>query len=238
MASGIFITGTDTGVGKTLVSTALIKLLQSYNFKVAAMKPIAAGSEWIDKELKNADAIALQQAATLSIPYSTINPYALEPAIAPHLAADQAGINLDLAVIKQCYQTVQQQADIVIVEGAGGWEVPMNHTQTMADIPDDLNLSVVLVVGIRLGCLNHALLTQQAIQARNIPLIGWVANCIDPEMKNQRDNIHYLQQKIHAPLLAQLPYQSPVNYQQLVATFDKNAVDTFLLNAGLNPADI
>ena len=237
MAYGIFVTGTDTGVGKTLVSATLIKLLQSFKLKVAAMKPIAAGSEWLDGEFKNSDAITLQQAAALSIPYSTINPYALEPAIAPHIAADQIGVTIDLAVIKQSYGILQQQVDVVIVEGAGGWEVPMSSTQSMADIPVALNLSVIMVVGMRLGCLNHALLTQQAIQARNIPLVGWVANCIDPDMKNQRDNIRYLQQAIQAPLLAHLPYQTPVNVQQLMSVFDRDVMDSVLANVSINPVD-
>jgi len=236
MTNGIFITGTDTGVGKTLVSIALIKRLQANNFKVAGMKPIAAGCEWIDQELKNSDAIALQQASSFPIPYNTVNPFALQQPIAPHIAAELEGKKINVGPIQQSYHILQLQADIVIVEGAGGWEVPMNSSQSMADIPLALDLPVILVVGIRLGCLNHALLTQQAILARGVPLAGWVANCIDPDMKNQRENIDYLQRKIQAPLLAWLPYQSPVSIKQLMPAFDSDWISKILANVSLSLA--
>ena len=147
--NGFFVTGTDTEVGKTRVSVALIELLQQQGKTVAGMKPIASGCENTPEGLRNEDAIALIKQANIELPYDVINPYAFEPAIAPHIAAEQAGITIDLSLIKQCYQDIQQQADAVVVEGAGGWLVPLNKQHTMADLAVQLELPVILVIAIR-----------------------------------------------------------------------------------------
>lgn len=176
MTKHVFVTGTDTEVGKTRISVGLIKVLQQQGLSVAAMKPVASGCEWQEGQLQNEDALALIEQADIKLPYSQVNPYAFEPAIAPHLAAEQAGQTISLSVIETNFAAMQLQADAIVVEGAGGWLVPLNDQQTIADLAKTLNLPVVLVVAIKLGCINHALLTVQAIADSGLTLAGWVAN--------------------------------------------------------------
>ncbi|MDO7667794.1 MAG: dethiobiotin synthase, partial [Pseudomonadota bacterium] len=154
--NSVFVTGTDTDVGKTRISVAIIELLQRQGKRVAAMKPIASGCELTIDGLRNDDAVQLSQQANVDLPYQLINPYAFEPAIAPHIAAGQVNVTIEVAVIKQNFDLIQQQSDAVVVEGAGGWLVPLNQTETMADLAISLDLPVILVVDIRLGCINHA----------------------------------------------------------------------------------
>lgn len=175
----LFVTGTDTEVGKTRISVGLIHKLIKQGYKVAGMKPIASGCELTDQGLRNEDALALMAASNVDLPYELVNPYAFEPAIAPHIAAKQVGVEIDLERIQQNYDRIQQQVDIVVVEGAGGWLVPLNQTHTMADLAKQLGLDVALVVGIRLGCINHALLSVAAIQQSGLQLKGWVANNLE-----------------------------------------------------------
>jgi len=213
----IFVTGTDTEVGKTRISVGLIAWLQQQGLMVAGMKPIASGCEWIAGEWKNEDALAMMAQSTLNLPYSMVNPYAFEPAIAPHIAADKAGKSICLKTIKENYQQIEQQADAVVVEGAGGWLVPINDDNTMADLAQKLNLPVVLVVAIKLGCINHALLTVESIQRRGLKLVGWVANHLSAQTESD-EIIATLKQHIEAPCLGVVPCleptQSAVNYLQ------------------------
>ena len=202
--NGFFVTGTDTEVGKTRISLALIELLQKQGLTVAGMKPIASGCELTEQGLRNDDAIQLNQQANIDLPYELINPYAFEPAIAPHIAAQQAGLEIDLAKIKENFIQIQHRSDAVVVEGAGGWLVPLNKTQTMADLALSLDLAVILVVGIKLGCINHALLTVKAIEASGLILQGWVANQIEANEQAEKI-IKTLQQDITAPCLGQVP---------------------------------
>ncbi|MDO8826646.1 dethiobiotin synthase [Methylophaga sp.] len=204
MQAHLFVTGTDTEVGKTRISVGLIKLLQQQGLSVAAMKPVASGCEWHDSELQNADALALSQQADIKLPYSQLNPYAFEPAIAPHLAAEQIGQTISLSMIETQFALIKHQADVVVVEGAGGWLVPLNEQQTIADLAQALKLPVVLVVAIKLGCINHALLTVQAITASGLTLKGWVANDFlqDPQ---STAIIQSLTQRIVAPCLGIVP---------------------------------
>ncbi|HJT50394.1 MAG TPA: dethiobiotin synthase [Nitrosospira sp.] len=203
MSKGYFITGTDTGVGKTLVSCVLLHAFASQGKTVVGMKPIAAGCEngkWRDVEL-----LAAASNVTASSEYR--NPYALVPPIAPNIAANRAGINIDINVIRQAYLELQKTANVVIVEGAGGFHVPLNDREDSVDLAKALGLPVILVVGMRLGCLNHALLTANAIQAAGLTLAGWVANRIDPEMPVFDENVHALEQRLPCPLLCVLPFQ-------------------------------
>ena len=170
---GLFVTGTDTGVGKTRVAVALIHALRARGLRVAAMKPVSAGSA--PGEL-NEDVTALLQAANVDADVSDVNPYAFAEPIAPHIAAQQAGVRIELEVIAAAYSRLAAAADVVVVEGAGGWRVPLNERDDMADLAQRLGLPVVLVVGLRLGCLNHALLTAESIAQRQLPWAGWVAN--------------------------------------------------------------
>lgn len=212
MGQGYFVTGTDTGVGKTTVSCALLRAFAAQGKKVVGMKPVAAGSEngrWHDVE-------QLIAASNINAAREHINPYAFDPPVAPHIAAQQAGIDIDLAVIQHAYQALSNQADVVIVEGAGGFLVPLNAQQTGADLARALNLPVILVVGMRLGCLNHALLSAQAIRAAGLPLAGWVANGIDPQMMVLEENITTLEQRLDGPLLGVVPFELNMDVKKYV----------------------
>ena len=207
MIKSVFVTGTDTGVGKTWVSVALIAYLQRQGLQVAGMKPVASGCKATPFGLQNDDALQLAKQADVNLPYNIINPYAFEPAIAPHIAAQEVGIEIKLAVIADCYREIKRQADAVVVEGAGGLLVPINYEHTMADIALKLNLEVVLVVAIRLGCINHALLTVQAIEAAGLKLKGWIANHPDGAPARADTIIATLKHHIKAPCLGVMPHQ-------------------------------
>lgn len=198
--SGLFIAGTDTGVGKTLVAQALIQRYVAAGKRVAAMKPVSAGCVQTPEGWLNDDVAQLRAASNVALPLALMNPYAFELPIAPHIAAQQAGIEIDLARIESAYREIESQSDEVIVEGVGGLLVPINATQTAVDIVVRLNLPVILVVGMRLGCLNHALLTVEAMQQRGLTLAGWIANRIDPAMPAFDANLASLQARISAPL--------------------------------------
>ncbi|MBW8371844.1 MAG: dethiobiotin synthase [Thiobacillus sp.] len=197
-ARGLFVTGTDTGVGKTRVAVALIHALRAQGLRVAAMKPVSAGSA---PGGLNEDVEVLLQAANVAADIRDVNPYAFAPAIAPHIAAQQAGRRIELDVIAAAYSRLAAAADVVVVEGAGGWRVPLNDREDMADLAQRLDLPVVLVVGLRLGCLNHALLTAESIANRHVPWAGWVANHVDPGMDCQAENIAALRARLPSPCL-------------------------------------
>lgn len=208
-----FVTGTDTGVGKTRVSSALIHALrQAGHARVVGMKPVAAGCDWVERahgqggDWLNEDVVALRAASSLRVPSSFDNPYALPAAVSPHIAARLADTVIDLSHIEASFHALQQHADAVVVEGAGGFIVPLNEQagvfETSADLAQRLSLPVILVVGLRLGCLNHALLTQEAILSRGLTLAGWVANVVDPHMPEQAANLATLQAHLQAPMLA------------------------------------
>jgi dethiobiotin synthetase len=199
--TGIFVTGTDTGVGKTLVSVSLVKALVKHGLRVSGMKPIASGAEHTPAGLRNADAVALAAASNVAAPYGAINPYCFEPAISPHIAAEEAGIDVDMGVIRRSFETLAASADVVVVEGAGGWYAPISQSHAMSDLPKLLDIPVLLVVGLRLGCLNHALLTKRAIEANGAEFAGWVANSIDPTLERRAQNLSSLERRLGgAPL--------------------------------------
>jgi len=213
---GCFVTGTDTGVGKTLVSTGLLHALAPHHRRVVGMKPVAAGVVPWGEDWASEDAIALRSASTLAVPPELDNPVLLLDALSPHIAAERAGVQIDIAAIVRSYHALAASADAVVVEGAGGFHVPLTDTQTGADLAQALALPVVLVVGLRLGCLSHALLTAEAIRARGLTLAGWVANRVDPEMEAADENIAYLRARLCAPLLAEVPYQDLPDARSLV----------------------
>jgi dethiobiotin synthetase len=204
---GIFVAGTDTGVGKTVIASALIKALARQGLRVAAMKPVAAGAEMSASGLRNADALALLQAANVAAPYETVNPYCFAAPIAPHIAARDAGVAVDLKILRQRFDELAAHADCVVVEGAGGWLTPISDCASMADIAAALALPVVLVVGLRLGCLNHAILTAQALAAHEPGFSGWIGNSIDPAFERATDNIADLERRLQ-PAAAIVPYAS------------------------------
>lgn len=202
---GLFVTGTDTGVGKTVISLGLMQALQDRGLSVAALKPVASGCECTPDGLRNDDALQLQQQASIPLAYEQVNPYAFEPPIAPHLAAEQAGQTVEIDKIYDIYQDIASSVDVVIVEGVGGWQVPLNSRETVADLAHGLGLDICLVVGLRLGCINHALLSAQAIDHRGCTLAGWVANTLPPAMDALDENINTLKQKLSSPLLGVVP---------------------------------
>ena len=206
MARGIFVTGTDTGVGKTVVSCALMRSLVSRGLRVVGMKPVASGSEHTPEGLRNEDALALQRTANVAVDYELMNPYCFAPAIAPHIAARHAGQHINLPHLLSTYRQLENLADMVVVEGAGGWRVPSEPTGFLSDFPETLQLDIILVVGLRLGCLNHALLTAQAIQSGPCRLIGWVGNQVDSEFPERAANLETLSQYINAQCLGVIPH--------------------------------
>jgi dethiobiotin synthetase len=222
---GYFITGTDTGVGKTIVTLGLMQWLQDRGHRVAGMKPVASGCAATPQGLRNADAQQLQQQAGIELAYAAVNPYAFAPPIAPHLAAAAAGCRIDLDRIHARLQQLAGQADRVCVEGVGGWLVPLNERDAVADLALRLGLEVILVVGIRLGCLNHALLTLRAIEASGLRLAGWVANCLPPPADSLEENISTLKSMIYAPLLGIVPALSVVSVKAVAACLSLEAPD-------------
>ncbi len=206
-----FVTGTDTSVGKTLVSCALLHAFAAQGKRVVGMKPVAAGcnvSEQSGESELNEDVKQLRAASNILATLGQINPYSFVHPIAPHIAAKNTGVRIEFSRILASYRELAAQADVVVVEGAGGFLVPLNDAQDGADLAIQLGLPVILVVGMRLGCLNHALLTLRAINECGLICAGWVANVLDDEMRALTENIEALQQRIAAPLLGLVPHQS------------------------------
>lgn len=204
--SSVFVTGTDTGVGKTLVACALLRRLVQAGGSAIGMKPVAAGCVETAEGRINEDVEALLAASTVRADRALVNPYALKEPIAPHIAAARESVRIDLERIRDCFERLRVLAESVVVEGAGGFCVPLTESQDAADLARMLGLPVVLVVGMRLGCLNHALLTQEAVLSRGLRLAGWVANRIDPRMEHCEENIEFLEGAIAAPLLGVVPF--------------------------------
>ena len=214
---GFFVTGTDTGVGKTLVCCALLYGFAALGKSVIGMKPVAAGAIRSADGLVNDDVALLRAASNVEAPPQLVNPYCFEPPIAPHLAAEQAGAAIDFATIANAYRQLAAVADIVIVEGIGGFCVLLNHNEDSADLAQRLGLPVILVIGLRLGCLNHALLTAQAIRAKGLQLVGWIANCIDPALAAADENVAALTDRLAAPLLGKVKFAVAPDPQRIAA---------------------
>ncbi len=218
---GVFIAGTDTGVGKTFVSCALLHALRAAGMRAIGMKPVASGCERTPQGLRNEDALALIAASDPQPDYAMCNPYAFEPAIAPHLAAADANSDIDFSRIESAYTHLATRADCVVVEGVGGWRVPLTDSLEAADIPRRLSLPVILVVGLRLGCINHARLSMQGILDDGCELLGWIGNAIDPAMERRQDNIETLRRLLPEPCLGVLghggdPGSASVNLRDAV----------------------
>jgi len=203
-----FVTGTDTGVGKTMVSAAILEAARAAGLRTLAMKPIASGCDETPEGLRNEDALALQSAMTESLAYEVVNPVALKPAIAPHVAAAQAGKTVTAQrLIGFCRGLQLRPADLMLIEGAGGWRVPLNERETYASLPRELGTPVILVVSLKLGCINHALLTAEAIRADGLVVAGWVANRAEAEtMSCEQETLDYLRSHMAAPCLGELPW--------------------------------
>jgi len=227
---GFFITGTDTAVGKTEVACALIAVLERAGWSTVGMKPVAAGARRRQGALRNADVESLDRASCVRAPRSHRNPYIFAPPIAPHIAAAEASIELDLDRIARSFHELARRADVVVVEGAGGFCVPLGEDIDMGDLARRLRLPVIMVVGMRLGCISHALLTAEAIERRGLRLAGWIANRIDPDMRRYRENVRTLQERIDAPLLADVPHieRASSRRRMIVDALDVSALTRWL----------
>ena len=232
----LFVTGTDTEIGKTLVSAALLHGFAALGLRAAAMKPIAAGAFERDGEWHNEDADQLDAAANVALPPAIRTPFLLKEAAAPHIAAARENVSLDIARIVEAHQFAVQQADVVVVEGVGGFRVPLTDVHDTADLAFALNLPVVLVVGMRLGCISHALLSAEAIAARGLHLVGWVANQIDPAMLFPAENIEAIRLRLdsqyNAPLLGTVPRLTPPDARAAMAYLDTSLLLDTLRSAG------
>ena len=210
--NSIFVTGTDTGVGKTLVALSLLYALKDRGIHAAGMKPVAAGTVSDTGPRRNSDALALIEASQVKLSYPLVNPFCFAEPVAPHIAADEENYPIDAAVIKRAYTEISAQTNIVVIEGAGGWLVPISTSQTMADLVLEMNWPVVLVIGLRLGCLNHALLTVESIRQKGATLAGWIGSHVNANFYKADQNIATLRSRIDAPCLGIFPY-----YENVVA---------------------
>ncbi len=218
--SGIFVTGTDTDIGKTEISLALMAALQQRALTVMGMKPVATGCANSRRGLICDDALRLRAQSSQEADYRLINPYAFIPAIAPHVAAREVGVEIRLQAIETSYRALADSADRVVVEGVGGWRVPLGPGLAVSDLPKGLGLPVVLVVGLRLGCLNHAILTAESIRASGTELAGWVANIVAPRMRHLDDNVATLKENIDAPCLGIVPWLSEPHTEVIAGLLD------------------
>jgi dethiobiotin synthetase len=203
---GFFVTGTDTDAGKTFVSACLLHALRATGLRAVGMKPVASGCARSSQGWLNGDALALQEASDPRPEYALVNPFALPEPTAPEIAAARAGVELSLAPIRVAYRQLSAMADCVLVEGVGGWAAPLSATIEQADLVRDLRVPVLLVVGLRLGCINHARLTARAVMADGFPLLGWVANAIDPALRFPLETIAALERTLPVPCLGRLPH--------------------------------
>ena len=223
MRREFFVTGTDTGVGKTLATAALLRHLRESGVSVAGMKPIAAGVIAGLEGPANEDALMLQAESSVRHPYAVVNPWLFEPAIAPHIAAAESGVVIDAARIVAAHERLAAGADVVLAEGAGGFLVPLDSTRSCAELPALLGMDVILVVGLRLGCLNHAFLTTEAIAARRLKLAGWIGNSVDPAFARRDANLATLESRIAAPCLGIIPWMAKPDVATAAASLHEAA---------------
>ncbi len=203
----VFVTGTDTGVGKTVVSCALLQYWQGCGMKVAGFKPVASGAEPVNGRLQNADALALQRFSNCDLPYALVNPYVFEPATAPHIAAREVGESIDTAVLDRTYSEIARRCDNVVIEGAGGWRVPLDDKLSFADWVAGHRWPVLLVVSIKLGCINHAILSWRDIQRAGVSLAGWIANMTEEHVPYARQMITSIETVVAEPCLGVIPHE-------------------------------
>ncbi|KAB0547994.1 dethiobiotin synthase [Pseudomonas argentinensis] len=221
MSAAYFVTGTDTEIGKTTIAAGLLYAARRAGLSTAAAKPVASGCQLGAEGLRNDDALALLAQCSLPLRYEEVNPLAFAPAIAPHLAARDAGVTLDVPSLHAAVLAILSKgADFTLVEGAGGWRVPLGGMATLADLAQALHIPVILVVGVRLGCINHAVLSAEAIIGDGLPLAGWVANIVDPHVARLQDNLETLDERLPAPCIGRVPHLSAVTAEQVAQHLD------------------
>jgi dethiobiotin synthetase len=224
MTLKLFITGTDTHVGKTYISAGLLSAFNKIGCETLGIKPVASGCVRVENQLRSEDTLILQQHSSIKLPHDEVTPFAFEPAIAPHIAAQQASRDLSVENMnQQLKHALHFPTDVHIIEGCGGWHVPLNAAETMADFVLANELEVILVVGVRLGCINHSLLTYRAMQQEGAKIKGWIANCVDPTMKNKEENIATLQEWLPTPCLAVVDHgiqpETVIDADSLISTY-------------------
>ncbi|EGR2104656.1 dethiobiotin synthase [Vibrio cholerae] len=215
MRNAIFIAGTDTDVGKTVASKAILQALATHNIATIGYKPVAAGSDKTEFGYRNSDALHLMKAATVDVPYEDVNPYALVLPTSPHIAAKHENVTIDYALLSNKLSKHKQNAELVVVEGAGGWRVPTSDSDCLSTWVKQERLPVILVVGIKLGCLSHAILTAEAIRADELELVGWIANRINPGTEHYAEIIEHLEGRLGTPKLGEIPYMPKAKRQEL-----------------------
>lgn len=226
MSQAYFIAGTDTDVGKTTIAAGLLHAARQHGLSTLAAKPVASGCVVTPKGLRNSDALALIDESSIKLPYEQVNPFAFEPAIAPHVAAREAGVALNVPTLLQAMRHVlAQNADFTLVEGAGGWRVPLSGQANLSDLAIALKLPVILVVGVRLGCINHALLSAEAIARDGLQLAGWVANIVDPRTSRLEDNLSSLAERLPAPCLGRVPWLKQASADAVAAHLQLDLLD-------------
>lgn len=226
MSKAYFIAGTDTDVGKTTIAAGLLYAARQLGLSTLAAKPVASGCAVTAKGLRNSDALALIDESSIKLPYEAVNPFAFEPAIAPHVAAREVGVALEVQTLREAMRHVLEQgADFTLVEGAGGWRVPLSDQANLSDLAVALKLPVILVVGVRLGCINHALLSAEAIARDGLQLAGWVANIVDPRTSRLEDNLSSLAERLPAPCLGRVPWLKQASADAVAAHLQLDLLD-------------
>ncbi|MBA6064432.1 dethiobiotin synthase [Pseudomonas mosselii] len=226
MSQAYFIAGTDTDVGKTTIAAGLLHASRQLGLSTLAAKPVASGCVVTAKGLRNSDALALIDESSVKLPYEAVNPFAFEPAIAPHVAAREAGVALSVPALRDAMQQVlAQHADFTLIEGAGGWRVPLSDHANLSDLAIALKLPVILVVGVRLGCINHALLSAEAIARDGLQLAGWVANIVDPRTSRLEENLSSLAERLPAPCLGRVPWLKQAGADAVAAHLQLDLLD-------------
>ncbi|MEJ2762386.1 dethiobiotin synthase [Photobacterium sp. MCCC 1A19761] len=220
MTKAFFIAGTDTDVGKTVASRAILHAADKANIQIAGYKPVASGSQITEDGIRNSDALYLQQASVVPLTYDEVNPYAFEAPISPHLASAQENRPIDFAVLSQGLAHLKAKSEVVLVEGAGGWRVPVTHDVCLSSWVKQEQLPVVLVVGVKLGCLSHAMLTAEAIERDGLEMVGWVANRINPGTEHYAEIIQMLEQKLPGKKLGEIPYMPGIKKRNLADYID------------------
>ena len=226
MINAIFIAGTDTDVGKTVASKAILQALAARGLSTIGYKPVAAGCEQTEEGMRNSDALHLLQAATVKMPYEAINPYPLALPASPHIAAKHEQVTIDTILLSEKLLKLQSHADVVLVEGAGGWRVPISDKESLSSWVQTEQLAVILVVGIKLGCLSHALLTAESIRADGLKIVGWVANRVNPGTEHYADIIQLLENRMDAPKLGEIPYMPRIKCRDLDKYIDLSPLFT------------
>ncbi|MCE0913919.1 dethiobiotin synthase [Pseudomonas sp. NMI760_13] len=226
MSKAYFIAGTDTDVGKTTIAAGLLHAARQLGLSTLAAKPVASGCVVTAKGMRNSDALALIDESSVKLSYEAVNPFAFEPAIAPHVAAREAGVALSVPALRDAMQQVlAQHADFTLIEGAGGWRVPLSDHANLSDLAIALKLPVILVVGVRLGCINHALLSAEAIARDGLQLAGWVANIVDPRTSRLEENLSSLAERLPAPCLGRVPWLKQAGAEAVAAHLQLDLLD-------------